>query len=217
MNKLIATGIIAGLTMLTISSVIIRKGPVSNPDYAVGLACRRAQQWKCALSPKDAHLLARYNMKYRLAAYDETGSLKAATDINDTRDQTPETNFILFTAQSGPTYMCKLEVYSENNTIVRECGLVAGRLRCLTGQESQQSSANNSATANQNQYGCANSSGDINRDGNVDLGDVNLFGFTTIGRLRGDYKGHVDLNCDGAVNEFDWGILFQRVLGNNSS
>lgn len=113
-----------------IVGVRLVSNPVTKINYAAELACKRSQQWTCALSQRDIQILSHFSTKYRLALYDQQGSLRLATRINDTRDRIAEQTKLLFNAQTGLIYTCKLEVFDESATRPTVCGFIAGRLRC---------------------------------------------------------------------------------------
>lgn len=185
-------------------------------------ACVPIREWKCLLTDQDKAILESYNLRYRLAVY-EDGNIKATTDINDTRDGVADDTDIDFSGKAGTIYTCKLEVFDESGLVPVVCSHMSGRLRCpgitpgvtlglpqTTPVVRVPTVTPPTATITTTTSTCVRSSGDLNLDGNVDTRDVNLF---VQSQLSGTVSSDMDVNCDNNVNVADWTLLFSRVFG----
>lgn len=180
------------------------------------VSCSEIRDWKCALSAEDKALLDSYGLLYRLAVYGQDGGIKATTPINDTRDSQPDQTDIKFPAQTGSIYTCKLEVFDDTQLNPTICAHMSGRLRCtgitppVSIPTTPVSIPSIVITPPTTITTCVQSSGDLNRDGNIDTRDVNLF---VRSQFSQDNLDATDVNCDRKVDSSDWSLLFTRVFG----
>ena len=191
------------------ASMRIVSGPLKTVNYAAGPACRRTLSWMCALSQQDLATITQYNLRYRLAVYNESGELQASTNINDTRDQADDQTSVTFTGEGEKIFTCKLEVFDEGGTVPVVCAHISGRIRCENAP-----TPTPEVTTITTMPTCLFSTGDVNQDGKVDLADVNVFVSTRMsGQSANENSQRTDLNCDGLTTQADWTILFQRLVG----